>query len=689
MARKVADPSAAMAAEDPSGPKTTRPDADERRPPELPAEDAAGPARSLDAMPDRVDARDWFYRPGLGALPDVIVNCDRVPAILQQGQEGACTGFALAAVINFLLSRRVSKASVSPRMIYEMARRYDEWPGEDYDGSSARGAMKGWVRHGVCTEPSWPTAMKGPENFTDAIAQEARLFPGGAFYRVNHREIRDVHAALADVGIVFMTLMVHSGWDVPGPALRQVDYFESGSIRSRELPVIARTGRADRGHAVAIVGYSADGFIVQNSWGEEWGDRGFALLPYEDFLLHAVDLWVAQLGVPVSMDLWARGADYADSTAGISRATVAVPLADIRPYAIDVGNNGELSAKGDYWTTRADLDRLFSDYLPQRTQGWAKRRVMLYLHGGLNDERAVARRIVAMRDVCLANEIYPIHVMWESGAMESVQQILEDLTQHGGDRAGSSWLGKLRDGVLEARDLTLELTVALPGGALWREMKENARLSSQHEDGKGGLQLLAQAARAAMAPLTRAQRSEWEFHVVSHSAGSIYGAYGLEHTTSLGVPLASFPMMAPAITMELFRKMVLPRIRDRSCPVPDVYLMSDTGERDDKVGPYGKSLLYLVSNAFEGRRDMPLLGMERYVRVSADARNAKLVDPEVAALLAKSLVVAGEPADRRRLLSRSDSHGGFDNDADTMTSILRRILGGAPRRPFLTRDLQY
>ena len=38
---------------------------------------------------------------------------------------------------------------------------------------------------------------------------------------------------------------------------------------------------------------------------------------------------------------------------------------------------------------------------------------------------------------------------------------------------------------------------------------------------------------------------------------------------------------------------------------------SDSGERDDTVGPYGKSLLFLVSNAFERRRETPLLGMER------------------------------------------------------------------------------
>jgi hypothetical protein len=53
--------------------------------------------------------------------------------ILNQGQEGACTGLGLATVANYLLRRRkiVSDPKpVSARMLYEMARRYDEWPGK-------------------------------------------------------------------------------------------------------------------------------------------------------------------------------------------------------------------------------------------------------------------------------------------------------------------------------------------------------------------------------------------------------------------------------------------------------------------------------------------------------------------------------------------------------------------------------
>ena len=73
----------------------------------------------FDAVPDRIDVRDWFYQPRLVPLPDILINCDSVPEILDQGTEGACTGFALAAVINYLLNERNRKRFASERMLYE------------------------------------------------------------------------------------------------------------------------------------------------------------------------------------------------------------------------------------------------------------------------------------------------------------------------------------------------------------------------------------------------------------------------------------------------------------------------------------------------------------------------------------------------------------------------------------------
>ena len=491
--------------------------------------------------------------------------------------------------------------------------------------------------------------------------------------------------------------MVHAGWIDPTGAAATISYEDGDKRRQLRLPVIQRHGTADAGHAVALCGYTRDGFIVQNSWGPGWGHKGFALLPYEDWLLHATDVWVAQLGVPVALDLW-KSWKPADRP-GLHRAARAIPLDEIRPYVVDLGNNGELSDRGEYWTTPDDLERLFTESIPNAAAGWSKRRIMLYLHGGLNDEAAVARRVVAFRDVCLANQIYPLHVMWESGVMETLRAKLDDLPTDVDERAGGAaeWMRKLRDGLLEARDRTLELTLALPGGMLWREMKENARLASMHPDGRGGFQLMKGAVDDSFDAATAEQKRGWEIHVVAHSAGSILAAWALEHLLALPIRLTSIQLMAPAITVALFKDRLFPKIRDGRCPLPTLYVLSDVGELDDDVGPYGKSLLYLVSNAFEGRRDTPLLGMERYVN-RACKTGADFVDADLGALFAKRvngwprLVVAGagpagdEPHPSR---SRSDSHGGFDNDPATMNAILWRILGAPPRRAFTARDLAY
>jgi hypothetical protein len=113
-------------------------------------------------------------------------------------------------------------------------------------------------------------------------------------------------------------------------------------------------------------------------------------------------------------------------------------------------------------------------------------------------------------------------------------------------------------------------------------------------------------------------------------------------------------------------------------------LLDDAAEREDSVGPYGKSLLYLVSQAFESRRGVPLLGIHDHLQ--ADERLHALL--RAAQQGRKGLVIAGEPGPPGSL-SRSTTHGGFDNDPDSMNSVLTRILGRPPLRAFNARDLQF
>ena len=135
-------------------------------------------ARLLDARPDTADFRDRMFEPTLVDVPSEMplarFSALGVP-VLDQGEEGACTAYGLATVAHTLLRRRRPDPvtlRMSTRMLYDMARRYDEWEGEDYDGSSCRGAMKGWHRHGVCAEECWPVTP-GPlhEVYTEERAR--------------------------------------------------------------------------------------------------------------------------------------------------------------------------------------------------------------------------------------------------------------------------------------------------------------------------------------------------------------------------------------------------------------------------------------------------------------------------------------------------------------------------------------
>jgi hypothetical protein len=661
------------------------------RPLKASAEKATG--QRLDAFPDRIDLRDWFYQPALISLPDSLVSCPLIKPtmILNQGSEGACTGFALAAVVNFLRAKQKQTSIVSPRMLYELARRYDEWPGEAYEGSSARGAIKAWAKHGVCLRSAWQDNQHGMTHMSDAIIQQAMAAPGGAYYRIRPYNVRDMHTALNETGILYATLMVHSGWAAPGSGKGDkpvpVSYIHRGRKTTLKLPVIKRSGSADGGHAVALVGYTPQGFIIQNSWGPDWGAGGFAFLPYEDFLMHATDVWVAQLGVPVTMDLWAD--DKSIDTSGLQRTSRSIPLADIRPYVIDVANNGELSDSGEYWTTPSDIERLFCETLPAKTRGWKKRRILLYLHGGLNSESDSAKRIIAMRDVMLENEIYPLHIMWESDFLSSVAGMFKDLFTEADKLAGGGFMENLT----EAKDRVLELTLARSGFRLWGEMKENAQLSSGHPRKLGAIQLVAHYVELAKKQLASHDKVGWELHIVGHSAGSIFAAHALPLLSNLGIPLKSVQFLAPAIRTDTFKELLLPGLEAGHTPLPSLYVLSDKLERDDSVGPYGKSLLYLVSNAFEGTRGVPILGMKACI--DADKKLAKLFDGSVdgrpALVVSEGIPidVAKEAAAIKQGASVSHSHGGFDNDCATMNSVLTRVLGSAPKRLFSGRDLHY
>jgi hypothetical protein len=91
------------------------------------------PERILNARPDTLDFRDKMYQASLYEVP-VKVELDEYKSwnvpILDQGVEGACTGFGLATVANYLLRRR--KIVPDPKPLVHVC--FMKWPGVMMNG---------------------------------------------------------------------------------------------------------------------------------------------------------------------------------------------------------------------------------------------------------------------------------------------------------------------------------------------------------------------------------------------------------------------------------------------------------------------------------------------------------------------------------------------------------------------------
>lgn len=612
---------------------------------------------ALDARPDRLDLRDRAYLPGVSSLPPEHPPHDDVQRllpeylkhdlVLNQGSEGACTGFGLAGVVNYLSWMRTRESVVvSPRMLYHLARFYDEWPGEDYSGSSCRGALKGWHKHGVCARRLWPytvDARGGALPYEPPLpgwAEDAVERPLGTYYRVDRHSVTDMQAALVEIGALYVSADVHAGWSLkPLPKKLATKPFAD----YRELPVIEYRATPEGGHAFALVGYTRHGFVVQNSWGPTWGRLGFAILTYEDWIAHGTDCWVAALGVPIASGGLPRvartkatpstqfglsaGPELQARRTGVSLLEGAQTLysrsgkpffaclstAGAYNQSIVLGNDGALVnrivdvADAIHGVGRVVHERAADWFASAEAEG--RRRVAIYAHGGLNSEQASVDRIRVMAPYFLANGIYPVFISWKTGWAETLGDLIADKLKHIAPWATgiADVFGKLRDKAAEVADRTIEALAADVGVKLqWVQMKQNALAGAGPEMPLRGLCALAQS-------LGRLQRdAPIELHLVGHSAGAIVHGHLLRLLGEQGLGVRTCSLYAPACSIEFASLTYRAAVEHELLARGDlhIHLMSDARELGDDVGKvYNKSLLYLVSRALETAHKTPLLGM--------------------------------------------------------------------------------
>lgn len=634
--------------------------------------------RTFDARPDSIDFRDRLFVPTLVDVPAVKPlkkYMDLGLPVLDQGEEGACTGFALAAACHYLLRSSRGTAwtgeRVSARMLYAMAKRYDEWPGTEYDGSSARGAMKGWHKHGVCSERLWKSTVANPvdrpvDHLTAKRAAEAAKVPLGAYFRVNHKDLVAMHAAITEVGVLYATALVHAGW---------LNVGANGFVHESDDQL--------GGHAFIIVAYDRDGFWIQNSWGADWGKQGFCHVSYSDWLRNGLDIWVARLGVPIRL---ASGNLSTGRKSG--QSTSQFSFGAMRDHVIMLGNDGALNPDGQFGSTEVLVEELFAERIPKQLSKWKNPRTLVYAHGGLVGEKAAFQTVEQNLQKLLDHEIYPLFFVWRTDFWSTIKNIVQDAIRR---RKPEGVVDQAKDFMLDRLDDALEpLARHLGGKLLWEEMKENALRATVAS--AGGARLVAEY----LAGLD----SAIPIHLIGHSAGSILLAPMAQLLATKGGietgPMSAYRgfnrrieschLWAPACTITLCEETYAPLLRSQSLGRMSVYTLTDDAENDDHCHHvYFKSLLFLVSNAFEPRHRIPvfrpdgepILGLQRFL----DPYKASQLESVTNSGRFRHVLSPNETASGRPFAARANHHGDFDNDANVWASTLAEIVGSKAIEP--------
>jgi len=256
--------------------------------------------------------------------------------VRNQEERGTCTAFAIATILETLPG---FPTDVSEQHIYAWAKLkyFNEMPKSYNEGGSLAFYQDLLRKQGAVPEfkypyvPSSPIFKQDDDNRTklekDIAESFYKLFDFQRFsYKVQTQYLQDEQAQdiafikdLLDNGKKAIAVCYRingehwsqknspqnstiSPWDVlqvkqNGKLLSDFDRLMSFSdwiklFYEAKVELIFKDPdlRIDGGHAVAIVGYGKDGFLIKNSWGPDWGDKGYAWISYDYHRLFAREL---------------------------------------------------------------------------------------------------------------------------------------------------------------------------------------------------------------------------------------------------------------------------------------------------------------------------------------------------------------------------------------------------------------
>ena len=202
-------------------------------------------------------------------LPKSIDLRNKCPSVYDQGEIGSCTAQALAAA--FELKDGINNTFTPSRLfIYYNERLLENSIHED-SGALLSDGIKTLEKYGVCDEKDWPYDTK---NFTVKPHKKC-------YINALQHKAYTVHNINSDMNSMKTSLASGHPFVV---GISIYESFESDEVAKTGMVTMPDIDKESclGGHAVLVVGYSdiSQKWIVRNSWGDKWGDKGYFYLPY-------------------------------------------------------------------------------------------------------------------------------------------------------------------------------------------------------------------------------------------------------------------------------------------------------------------------------------------------------------------------------------------------------------------------
>ena len=211
---------------------------------------------------------DDEYQPLSTIAPSIDLRKEFTP-VKDQGEMGACSAFALVGIFEYILKKnKQPDIDLSEQFVYYNARKADGSSRIDA-GSSLYDVVQTLMKDGVCLEHLFPY---NPENISKDPPVEA-IEDGQTRKVVKAKNVKkslhDIKSAVAEGYPVAISLKIFNSFHPRRGFIRIPNENEIHNEQSGN-------------HAMVICGYNDEArfFVVRNSWGRKFGDKGYCYIPY-------------------------------------------------------------------------------------------------------------------------------------------------------------------------------------------------------------------------------------------------------------------------------------------------------------------------------------------------------------------------------------------------------------------------